>query len=60
MMKGISIHALHEESDFALVCFRVLRGISIHALHEESDVAFVHDVQRRLGISIHALHEESD
>ena len=34
---GISIHALHEESDTrGLVCCRV-PGISIHALHEESD-----------------------
>ena len=36
---GISIHALHEESD----CREALQGnrddISIHALHEESDAA---------------------
>ena len=35
---GISIHALHEESDFSarsLIPFTTL--ISIHALHEESD-----------------------
>mgnify|MGYP000587133888 CR=1 FL=1 len=35
---GISIHALHEESDFF---GKIVRGgsvISIHALHEESDV----------------------
>ena len=57
---GISIHALHEESD--------LRGpepeggvilISIHALHEESDFTGCAMMPAHC-ISIHALHEESD
>ena len=36
--EGISIHALHEESDLVVLVwvFRALQ-ISIHALHEESD-----------------------
>ena len=35
---GISIHALHEESDTVAVCESAVRQvISIHALHEESD-----------------------
>ena len=33
----ISIHALHEESDFRTDHRRRTRAISIHALHEESD-----------------------
>ena len=35
--EGISIHALHEESDQALAYQRLHWLISIHALHEESD-----------------------
>ena len=35
---GISIHALHEESDQQSADHAVGRHISIHALHEESDV----------------------
>ena len=46
MQEGISIHALHEESDdathFAIVDANV---ISIHALHEESDVPSGHLLQ---------------
>ena len=57
---GISIHALHEESDFPFDGFNIRNYISIHALHEESDVADGCDVLRGLRISIHALHEESD
>ena len=34
---GISIHALHEESDFFDAVAAPIDGISIHALHEESD-----------------------
>ena len=34
---GISIHALHEESDRVVYGFNVDGDISIHALHEESD-----------------------
>ena len=58
-LAGISIHALHEESDWPRMSTKRPRAISIHALHEESD-------QRRhtrtigVQISIHALHEESD
>ena len=33
----ISIHALHEESDWIIGVIGVLILISIHALHEESD-----------------------
>ena len=57
---GISIHALHEESDDKFIQQKAqVTNISIHALHEESDVgaervAVLHE------ISIHALHEESD
>ena len=34
----ISIHALHEESDYEFIYLRRTDVISIHALHEESDV----------------------
>ena len=34
---GISIHALHEESDPTTDSMIVKAAISIHALHEESD-----------------------
>ena len=34
---GISIHALHEESDFVCTVGGISLIISIHALHEESD-----------------------
>ena len=34
---AISIHALHEESDQALLDGQPKKTISIHALHEESD-----------------------
>ena len=38
---GISIHALHEESDVVYgFATKLLNGISIHALHEESDFPF--------------------
>ena len=33
----ISIHALHEESDYRLTAGGMVDAISIHALHEESD-----------------------
>ena len=33
----ISIHALHEESDFTAQALYADHPISIHALHEESD-----------------------
>ena len=36
---GISIHALHEESDVPAVLIWISVMISIHALHEESDLA---------------------
>ena len=44
MMSYISIHALHEESDYnSASCISAAR-ISIHALHEESDsIALYHD-----------------
>ena len=35
---GISIHALHEESDPILKPNTIRTDISIHALHEESDL----------------------
>ena len=56
---GISIHALHEESDRHLRHTGARRDISIHALHEESDPRTKHDTPKQ-AISIHALHEESD
>ena len=56
----ISIHALHEESDFKHLKTIGSNDISIHALHEESDlVTFAVPPEYRC-ISIHALHEESD
>ena len=39
---GISIHALHEESDSNLQPVSAHGRISIHALHEESDSAAGH------------------
>ena len=60
IMRRISIHALHEESDGGLLDVEGNKEeISIHALHEESD-RFVEDDDVDCGISIHALHEESD
>ena len=57
----ISIHALHEESDFIGVSQPHDGDISIHALHEESDKQEnVFILQLLMLISIHALHEESD
>ena len=58
--RKISIHALHEESDFQIVQRFVDALISIHALHEESDPAGPSTDSKGLAISIHALHEESD
>ena len=56
----ISIHALHEESDYQRsIGTPKAKRISIHALHEESD-AGTRRVRPRHAISIHALHEESD
>ena len=37
---GISIHALHEESDRTDEATWKTHVISIHALHEESDINF--------------------
>ena len=57
----ISIHALHEESDWdehSTVDLHV--SISIHALHEESDAIPTQIDDTTMEISIHALHEESD
>ena len=57
---NISIHALHEESDFMRSRHvHHLIKISIHALHEESDLPR-HRYRGSAPISIHALHEESD
>ena len=56
----ISIHALHEESDWGDSDNTNAVHISIHALHEESDMAVHARHTRVLLISIHALHEESD
>ncbi len=56
---GISIHALHEESDFLQRVADRDTPISIHALHEESD-SMRGPRSSRAKISIHALHEESD
>ena len=56
----ISIHALHEESDFLPCLSSPPADISIHALHEESDTSVDVVTQVFLVISIHALHEESD
>ena len=59
IMRRISIHALHEESDSILENITAINPISIHALHEESDRLDSARV-RSQRISIHALHEESD
>ena len=57
---GISIHALHEESDPGRAAHGLVGHlISIHALHEESD-SISAATGRTPSISIHALHEESD
>ena len=56
---GISIHALHEESDQPDCRPGGRPTISIHALHEESDLT-INDPDAPEIISIHALHEESD
>ena len=53
----ISIHALHEESDWQSDNYM---RISIHALHEESDFRRRRCLVGCRIISIHALHEESD
>ncbi len=45
---GISIHALHEESDYDMMETQHAMFISIHALHEESD----------LGTKKHAQHNQ--
>ena len=57
--EGISIHALHEESDVCGNSLLNVMDISIHALHEESDVSGWNTLAVG-SISIHALHEESD
>ena len=57
---GISIHALHEESDKFGKLVYFIRAISIHALHEESDRHRGNAMLLTPKISIHALHEESD
>ena len=57
---GISIHALHEESDRSQQWLGPLACISIHALHEESDHTRALSSPYSATISIHALHEESD
>ena len=57
---GISIHALHEESDFLGGMDAQHHTISIHALHEESDIYRMRRFDDAIMISIHALHEESD
>ena len=46
LRESISIHALHEESDFSVVLGVHSAQISIHALHEESDPSMT----PRLGI----------
>ena len=56
----ISIHALHEESDYPVSARCEQVYISIHALHEESDVEWLPVLPHFFPISIHALHEESD
>ena len=56
----ISIHALREEGDFALVNVAVKQlQISIHALREEGDQHSLATVIH-IRISIHALREEGD
>ena len=57
---AISIHALHEESDFERINKTLDDLISIHALHEESDIDCNQSRTFFTIISIHALHEESD
>ena len=58
---GISIHALHEESDSQVTLdWACGTDISIHALHEESDASRSSWRNGMRAISIHALHEESD
>ena len=58
-LRAISIHALHEESDYGEPTDLRALSISIHALHEESDVK-LRACPGGHRISIHALHEESD
>ena len=58
--RHISIHALHEESDFERINKTLDDLISIHALHEESDHINTPFQYGWREISIHALHEESD
>ena len=57
--RGISIHALREESDTLKAGYYASIRISIHALREESDRGL--DLRCHCDwISIHALREESD
>ena len=59
MRKGISIHALREESDDMTYKQYKIKEISIHALREESD-SKTFGGRTIVCISIHALREESD
>ena len=56
---NISIHALREEGDVAVVRVCLALEISIHALREEGDLAGM-KFQDHIQISIHALREEGD
>ena len=58
--KGISIHALREESDEWERQKKQAIMISIHALREESDWQPDSTLCLAFLISIHALREESD
>ena len=59
-LQKISIHALREEGDFAvLVICLAVTPISIHALREEGDI-WTDCNGSKVNISIHALREEGD
>ena len=58
---GISIHALHEESDPSPSAPRSQDAISIHALHEESDLpAQMHPPRRRQFQSTLSMRRATD
>ena len=58
---SISIHALREEGDDAVICVPAAPPpISIHALREEGDVGRTARGLAAVHISIHALREEGD
>ena len=55
----ISIHALHEESDYFIGCPKFIIGFQSTLSMRRATVGRVRNSGMR-NISIHALHEESD